>query len=468
MSKVAILVVDDDALVNDFFSAALTKQGYDVETAASAEAALKLLEAVEFDIILSDVKMPGMSGIDLLRKVRSRLPEAVIIMITAHGTVKDAVEAMKLGAFDYVLKPLLPEELEIAVNKALEHRRLIVENRLLRSEIRARYNFGNIVGADKNLLTLLEDLASAAKSRSTILIRGESGTGKELIARAIHHNSPRKDGPFIKLNCAALPEGLIESELFGHTKGAFTGAVKDTPGRFELADSGTLLLDEVSEIPIGVQAKLLRVIQEREFERVGSGQTTQVDVRIVATTNRNLEDDIAAGRFRQDLFYRLNVIPLVMPPLRQRKNDIPMLVDHFIRKYSDENQRAVKGVTERAMKLLLGYNWPGNIRELENYIERAVVLAKSDRIADSDLPGHLALGELGGSAAGTSGEMLTISEMEKVMILRALEVFAGNRTKAADALGITPRTLRNKLHEYGMMGGGEAAVLAESEDESTP
>ncbi len=457
-TKRSILVVDDEALVIEFFQTVLTKLGHDVQTASSAAAALELVRTVEFDVILSDVKMPNMSGIELLQAIKTESPETVVMMITAHGTVKDAVEAMKLGAFDYILKPVLPDELELSLTKALEHRQLVFENRILRNEIRSRYNLGTIVGADKSLLSLLEDLASAAKSRSTILIRGESGTGKELIARAIHYNSPRKDGPFIKLNCAALPEGLIESELFGHEKGAFTNAIKQSPGRFELADGGTLLLDEVSEIPTSVQAKLLRVLQEREFERVGSGISLKVDVRIVATTNRNLEEEIAAGKFRQDLYYRLNVIPLQLPPLRKRVNDIPMLVDHFVHKFNLENMRDVKGVSEKAMKLLLNYHWPGNIRELENYIERAVVLCKTDRIMDSDLPSHLALGVLARHAHSPSDTVMPIAEMEKIMILKALESFDGNRTKAAEALGINPRTLRNKLHEYGMMGGSEVST----------
>jgi len=457
-SKRSILVVDDEALVIEFFQAVLTKLGHDVQTASSAATALELVKTVEFDVILSDVKMPNMSGIELLKAIKAESPETVVMMITAHGTVKDAVEAMKLGAFDYILKPVLPDELELSLNKALEHRQLVFENRVLRNEIRSRYNLGTIVGADKSLLTLLEDLTSAAKSRSTILIRGESGTGKELIARAIHYNSPRRDGAFIKLNCAALPEGLIESELFGHEKGAFTNAIKQSPGRFELADGGTLLLDEVSEIPTSVQAKLLRVLQEREFERVGSGVSIKVDVRIVATTNRNLEEEIAAGKFRQDLFYRLNVIPLQLPPLRKRSNDIPMLVDHFIHKFNLENLRDVKGVSEKAMKLLLNYHWPGNIRELENYIERAVVLCKTDRIMDTDLPSHIALGELARHVHSAADTVMPIAEMEKIMILKALESFDGNRTRAAEALGINPRTLRNKLHEYGMMGGNEVAA----------
>lgn len=288
----------------------------------------------------------------------------------------------------------MPDNLEVAVNKALEHRRLLLENRMLREEIRTRYNFDNIVGADQKLLDLLEVLASAAKSRATVLITGESGTGKELIARAIHYNSPRKDGPFVALNCAALPEGLIESELFGHEKGAFTNAIKQTRGKFELAHGGTLLLDEVSEIPLGLQAKLLRVIQEREIQRVGAEETIFVDVRLVATTNRDLEREVTNNRFRSDLFYRLKVVSIDLPPLRERKKDIPMLTQHFIRKFAEENQREVRGITERALKLILNYSWPGNIRELENCIERAVILCRSDRITEADLPPELTFGDL--------------------------------------------------------------------------
>ncbi len=461
-----ILVVDDDALVNEFFQAVLKKLGYNVTTASTGEEGLAWIDQKEFDVILSDVKMPKMSGIDLLQRVKADWPETVVVMITAYGTVKDAVDAMKLGAYDYILKPILPDELQLCVAKALEHRHLILENRILRSEIRTRYQLGNIVGADKKLLGLLDTLSSAAKSRATVLIRGESGAGKELIARAIHYNSPRANGPFVTLNCAALPEGLIESELFGHEKGAFTNAIKQSAGRFELADGGTLLLDEISEIPTGIQAKLLRVIQEREFQRVGSGINVKVDVRLVATTNKNLEDEVKTGRFREDLYYRLNVIPLYLPPLRDRLDDIPALVDHFIRKYNDENHRDVKGVTEKAMKLLLSYHWPGNVRELENYIERGVVLSKDDRITDADLPGHLVLGKLSSLSTTSGNKQMTIAEMEKVMIIETLERCGGNRTKASDCLGISSRTLRNKLHEYGMMDAAdtvEAAAVAEED-----
>lgn len=451
-----ILVVDDDPLVNEFFEAALSKAGHEVQTASSAAAAIELLPETDFDLVLSDVKMPGLTGIDLLRRIKVESADTVVIMVTAYGTVKNAVEAMKLGAFDYILKPILPDELEMVVNKALEFRALVLENRSLRSEIKSKYSFGNIVGADKQLVDLLQTLDHAAKSRATILIRGESGTGKELFARAIHYNSPRAEGPFIKLNCAALPEGLIESELFGHEKGAFTHAIKQTRGRFEMADGGTLLLDEISEIPSGTQAKLLRVLQEREFERVGSSASIKVDVRIVATTNKNLEQLITRGDFREDLFYRLNVIPLSLPPLRERPGDVPMLAEHFLHKYNEENQRSIRGFTEKAIRLLHSYHWPGNVRELENYIERAVVLCQTDRISENDLPSYLVLGPLAQQSAGSFEADMSIAELEKVAIINTLERHNGNRTRAAEVLGITSRTLRNKLHEYGLMGNSES------------
>jgi DNA-binding NtrC family response regulator len=459
-----ILVVDDDPLVNEFFATALTKSGHDVSVAASAAEALRQIDERDYDLILSDVKMPEVTGIELLERARTEAPDTVVVMITAYGTVKDAVEAMKLGAYDYVLKPVMPDELDLIVSKALGYRELILENRQLKTEIKSKYTFGNIVGTDKKLVDLLDTLASAAQSRATILIRGESGTGKELFARAIHYNSPRADGPFVKVNCAALPEGLIESELFGHEKGAFTHAIKQTRGRFEMAHGGTLLLDEISEIPIGLQAKLLRVLQEREFERVGSSESIRVDVRLVTTSNRNLEEMIARSEFREDLYYRLNVIPLQLPPLRDRKGDIPMLADHFLRKYNDENDRGIKGITDKAMKLLMNYHWPGNIRELENYIERAVVLCKGDTLTDQDFPSHLVLGPLSGFAPVTLERDVTVAELEKVAIINTLERYGGNRTKAAEVLGISSRTLRNKLHEYGLMGssGREVSDVEES------
>jgi DNA-binding NtrC family response regulator len=445
-----ILVVDDDKLVNEFVEETLTRSGYDVTTAMSAEDALELIEIEEFDLILSDVRMPRMDGIELLKRVRKLSPSTVVIMITAFGTVKNAVEAMKIGAFDYILKPFPPDELELNVKRALQLHSLQVENDLLRGEVGRKYSFESIVGKNKVLTDVFDLVRVAADSKATILITGESGTGKELFARAIHYNSPRKAGPFIRVNCASLPENLIESELFGHEKGAFTGAIRQSKGRFELADGGTILLDEISEMPMSLQAKLLRVLQEHEFERVGSGVPIQVDVRVIATTNRHLWTEIREGNFREDLFYRLNVIQIEIPPLRARKDDIHALVSHFIEKYNNENGRTVGKLADNALRTLMAYHWPGNVRELENVIQRGVVTCKGDAITNDDIPSYLSLGESAESGSLRLPMPVSLSELEKVAILEALKFTSGNRTKAADVLGITSRTLRNKLAEYGM------------------
>jgi DNA-binding NtrC family response regulator len=445
-----ILVVDDDKLVNEFVEETLTRSGYDVTTAMSAEDALELIEIEEFDLILSDVRMPRMDGIELLKRVRKLSPSTVVIMITAFGTVKNAVEAMKIGAFDYILKPFPPDELELNVKRALQLHSLQVENDLLRGEVGRKYSFESIVGKNKVLTDVFDLVRVAADSKATILITGESGTGKELFARAIHYNSPRKAGPFIRVNCASLPENLIESELFGHEKGAFTGAIRQSKGRFELADGGTILLDEISEMPMSLQAKLLRVLQEHEFERVGSGVPIQVDVRVIATTNRHLWTEIREGNFREDLFYRLNVIQIEIPPLRARKDDIHALVSHFIEKYNNENGRTVGKLADNALRTLMAYHWPGNVRELENVIQRGVVTCKGDTITNDDIPSYLSLGESAESGSLRLPMPVSLSELEKVAILEALKFTSGNRTKAADVLGITSRTLRNKLAEYGM------------------
>ncbi len=445
-----ILVVDDDKLVNEFVEETLTRSGFDVTTAMSGEDALELMAIEDFDLILSDVRMPRMDGIQLLKKIRREAPATTVIMITAYGTVKNAVEAMKLGAFDYVLKPFSPDELEITVKKALEFHELKTENELLRTEIGRRYSFENIVGKNKNLTEMFDLVKVAADSRATILITGESGTGKELFAKAVHYNSPRKNKVFVRVNCASLPENLIESELFGHERGAFTGAIKQTKGRFELADGGTLLLDEISELPLALQAKLLRVLQEHEFERVGSGTPIKVDVRVIATSNRNLRAEISEGNFREDLYYRINVIQLELPPLRARRDDIPELVDHFIGKYNEENSRTIQGVDKKALRLLMDYHWPGNVRELENIIQRGVVTGKGDLLTENDLPGYIALGDTIDTGSIRLPMPVSIAELEKQAIFEALKFTSGNRTKAADVLGITSRTLRNKLSEYGV------------------
>ena len=368
-------------------------------------------------------------------------------MITAYGTVENAVTAMKLGAYDYLLKPVSPDAIEMLVRRTEELVMLRRENRQLKTDLVNRYR--NIVGKSNRMKEVFELVESTADARSTVLITGPSGTGKELVARAIHHASLRRERSFIKLNCAALPENLVEAELFGYEKGAFTGAVRQHKGRFELADKGTLLLDEISEIPPGLQAKLLRVLQEKEFERVGSGETIKVDVRIVATSNQDLKRAIRENRFREDLFYRLNVIPIELPALKDRLEDVPLLVNHFIEKYNRENNKEITGIDDSVMRLLMNYHWPGNVRELENFVERAVVTAASRTLTRSDFPNDLVLGKLSDSVPGVDSEM-TLAEGEKLLILKTLERYEGNKTKAAEVLNITPRTIRNKLVEYGI------------------
>jgi len=371
------------------------------------------------------------------------------VMMTAYGTVQNAVEAMKLGAFDYVMKPFSADEIELVLKRAFDHKQLTLENRRLRSEVIGRYRFDNIVGKSPQMQKIFELVEAVADTKATILITGESGTGKELIAKAIHYNSSRRERPFIRINCAALPEGLVESELFGHEKGSFTGAIRQSRGRFELADKGTLLLDEVSEISLHLQAKLLRVLQEKEFERVGSGIPIQVDVRIIATSNRDLRKLIEKGKFREDLFYRLNVVPIHIPPLRERKEDIPALAQHFLEKYNLENNRQIEGISQKVYEMFMEYSWPGNVRELENYIERAVVTAKGKILTPRDFPKELTLGRI--RVPGEEIEVgSTIYEAERKLILKTLRAQGGNRTRTAEVLGISTRTLRNKLHEYGL------------------
>jgi DNA-binding NtrC family response regulator len=469
MATKRILVVDDDSYVRGATEEILIRKGYDVDTATAASGALTMLEESEYDLLLSDIKMPGMSGLELLEKVKSKWPELTVILMTAYSSVEDAVRAMKHGAYDYIQKgsESTTEETEIVVERALKFQETERENRRLRSELQNRYGFGNMIGKAKSMEQVFSYIETVADSPATVLIAGESGTGKELVARSLHYNSSRRNGPFIRLNCAALPKDLMESELFGHEKGAFTGAVKQTRGRFEMADGGTLLLDEISEIDPALQAKLLRVLQEREFERVGSTQTIKVNVRIVATTNRDLQKEVDEGNFRQDLYYRLNVIEVEMPPLRDRMEDVPALVRSFIERYNDENNKQIEGIDEDALEVLTRYNWPGNVRELENYVERAVVVAGGTQLTPADFPRKLAAGPSG--AVGDEGLQvgLTVQEMERRLIMKTLEAFDGNRTEAAAQLGISTRTLRNKLHEYGAMdafkSGGNGRPVLESE-----
>jgi two-component system response regulator AtoC len=452
MAMQNVLVVDDEPIIRKFLVEALGRMGFAVQEAPDAAHALRLIKSETFDLIFTDIRMPALGGMELLRRVRADSPESVVVMMTAYATVESAVEAMKMGAFDYIIKPFSPDQIEMVTRRAAERQSLIEENRYLRSEILKEYGFGEIIGNTRVMHDIFEVIKKVANSRATVLVQGESGTGKELAARAIHYNSSRANAPFIKVNCAALPESLLESELFGHEKGAFTGAVTRRPGRFELAHRGTLLLDEVSEIPLGLQAKLLRVLQELEFERVGGTRPIKVDVRIVATTNRNLDEEIEAKRFREDLFFRLNVIPITLPPLRERLDDVPLLAQHFVERYCRENNRAPKRLVPEALDLMRRYGWPGNVRELQNVTERAVVLDADEVIR----PEHLAL-RPGGSEDSDADEIvdavgITVAEMERRLILKTLRALGGNRGRTAEMLQISVRTLRNKLNQYRMQG----------------
>jgi DNA-binding NtrC family response regulator len=456
---VRILVVDDDELVNDFLTTTLSEQPYKVESVFSAEAALDRIAEREFDLIVSDVKMGGMDGLELLDRLQRVAPETVVIIMTAYGEVADAVRAMKAGAFDYLLKPVGADQTEMIVERALEFRRLKLENRMLREAVTRRFSNEQLIGQSGPMSRVFDMIDAVANSRATVLITGASGTGKELVARAIHHRGVRREGPFEAINCAALPENLFESELFGHEKGAFTGAARQRRGLFEAADGGTLLLDEISEIPPSLQAKLLRVLQEREVQRLGSEKKIPIDVRIITTTNRHLPTEIEAGNFREDLFFRINVVAVEMPALRDHPADIPALVDLFIRRYNAENGRTVKRISDATLRLFEQYAWPGNVRELENFIERAVVVAGNDVLTPDDFPRDLVTG--GPRPRGNQIEPgMTVHEMEKQLILATLESEGGNQTKAADHLGISSRTLRNKLYEYGLKVPARAAAKA--------
>ncbi len=443
--KYSVLVVDDDHLVNNFITETVQRAGYECCSVLSGEEALGKMNSNSFDIILSDLKMKGMDGLELLSQVKKASPSTVVVMMTAFGTVETAVSAIKGGAYDFLLKPVTPDVLEHMLSRVVEIIGLRTENETMRRDLTHR--FQNMIGKSPVMSEVFELIQSVAPARSTVMITGGSGTGKEMVARAIHYSSNRADKPFIKLNCAALPENLVEAELFGYEKGAFTDAKKTNRGRFELADGGTLLLDEISEMPLNLQSKLLRVIQEREFERVGSSKPIPVDIRLIATSNRNLKEFIAKGQFREDLYYRLNVIPIHLSSLNERKEDIPLLLEHFVKKYNEENGRNVRGVDNSALRLLMKYHWPGNVRELENLVERAVVTGSGDVLTEDDFPAELALGRIADGMLGLKVPM-KLEEGSKYLILKTLEKFNGNKTRAAEALGITPRTIRNKLAEY--------------------
>ncbi len=443
-----ILVVDDEEMILDLLEETFRKRGYGVETAVNGREALKNIKEEKYDLLVTDLRLPDISGMEILSRVKGKHPELGIIMITAYGSIKNAVKAMKKGAFDYITKPFDLDEMELVVDKFFEYKTLVDENKYLRSEVDKKFGFENIVGKSEPMQRVFEAIRMVAMSKATVLIQGASGTGKELVARAIHYNSNHKLGPFITTNCAALPEGLVESELFGHEKGAFTGAYRTSKGRFEMANGGTLLLDEVSEINHGLQAKLLRVLQEREIERVGGGKLIPVDVRIVATTNKDLQKEVEEKRFREDLYYRLNVVPIYLPPISERRDDIPLLVQHFIKQYSAENGNFVKGISEKAMELLTQRNWPGNVREIENCIERAVVMCtpKTEILDVKHFFFHD--GFTVENKFNIQSSNMTIQEAERSLILKTLKEQNNNRTKTAEILGISVRTLRNKLNEY--------------------
>ncbi len=449
MARLRILVIDDEALMRDYVQETLSRAGHEVDCCATGQEGVECVRQTGYDLAVTDLRMSPMDGIEFLRALRSESPDTRCIIMTAYGTVETAVTALKEGADDYIMKPFAPDALEVAVSRTMERARLAEENRYLRNEVSQSYDLHAMVGEGPAMRQVYDQIEKVADSRATVLIRGESGTGKELVARAIHHSGCRSDKPFIKVNCAALSAGLLESELFGHEKGAFTGAHDRKIGRFELADGGVLLLDEVSEISPELQPKLLRALQEREFERVGGTTPIQVDTRIICTSNRNLEQAVANGSFREDLFFRLHVIPIYLPPLRQRREDIPPLMDHFLKRFTTENRRSITGFSEEARALFVEYDWPGNVRELQNAIERAVVLT-SESVLE---PQHFALSGTRTQHAD-NGDMVsvpvgtTVAEMEKTLILRTLEKVDQNRTHAAKVLGISVRTLRNKLKEY--------------------
>lgn len=443
--KYSVLVVDDDKMVNEFLVETLMRSGFDCKPVYSGEDAVVEFKEKIYDIVLLDLKMREMDGIATLKFIKNLSPETQVIMMTAFGSVETAVKAIKLGAHDFLLKPVSLETLEHLLLRVTEMMQLRSENERLKADMAEK--FQNIVGKSRVMKGIFESIQSVAKARSTVMITGGSGTGKELVARAIHYCSNRADGPFIKLNCAALPENLVEAELFGYEKGAFTDAKKTNRGRFELADGGTLLLDEISEMPLNLQSKLLRVIQEREFERIGSSKTISVDIRLIATSNRNLKELIANGKFREDLYFRLNVIPIHLPPLEERVEDVALLADHFIEKYNRENSKNITGLDHSALSLLSGYHWPGNVRELENLIERAIVTTKNIELTEDDFPTELALGRTADGMPGLKMPM-SLEEGNRYLILKTLERCQGNKTRAAELLGVTPRTIRNKLAEY--------------------
>jgi len=451
-----ILIVDDEKNYPLILGAVLEEEGFEVLSANSGHEALEILESSDVDLVLTDMKMPSMDGIELLENVKVLDPDLPVIMMTAYGTVDKAVEAMQKGAYSYILKPFDNERLVIYVNKAISMFRVVKENRQLRDAVKSQFSFGNIIGKSKVMQDVYETIRKVAPTNATVLIEGESGTGKELVAKSIHFNSPRREKPFVAVNCSALAENLLESELFGHEKGAFTGAVTMKKGRFELADRGTLFLDEIGDLSPGLQVKLLRVLQEKVFERVGGVRPILINIRIIVATNKNLKQELKYGRFREDLYYRLNVVHIGLPPLKQRKEDIHLLVNHFINKYAQErtSRTPITGVDQSVERLFYDYSWPGNVRELENVIERAMILSPGENIKVSDLPTIFrasANDTLPLEGIPADAKLYdTLAMIEKAMIKRALRISNQVQTHAAELLGIGKSGLNQKIKKFNL------------------
>jgi DNA-binding NtrC family response regulator len=460
MKPASVLLVDDDRIVLESMAEYLRGEGFHMLTAASYHDADRELARHEMDLVIADVNLPDRDGFELLRLSREKHPDTPVILVTGYGTIENAVEAIRLGAFDYLTKPILSDELKLAIDRAVGQRRLAVENKNLKQQLDERFGIDSIVGHDYRMLQVYEVIESVADSRTTVLITGESGTGKTLTARAIHRRSARATGPFVEVACGALPETLLESELFGHKSGSFTGAVRDKVGKFAQADGGTIFLDEIATASPALQVKLLRVLQDMEFEPVGGTETIRVDARAILATNQDLAELVAERQFRQDLYYRINVVAIHLPPLRERISDIPLLAKHFLQKYAAQTNRKISGFTEQAVELLQHYSWPGNIRELENVVERATVLGKTELIQVSDLPAPLHRQSANLPAPGTRGHLkAALQDPERRILLDALEAHAWNRQETAEALGINRTTLYKKMKKYGITSEGEGQLV---------
>jgi DNA-binding NtrC family response regulator len=453
----AILIVEDEPKMRRLLELNLGEEGWSTSSAGDAEAGLKLFREETFDLVLTDFKLPGMNGLEFLQAIRRINSEIPVVMMTAYGSVETAVEAMRNGANNYVLKPFSLEEIKLVVHKELDVRRLRTENRTLREELGKRYEYPNIVARSAKMQEVLAAVERVAPTNSTVLIGGESGVGKELVARAIHQRSRRAAGPFVKINCTAIPENLLESELFGYEKGAFTGATTSKPGKFELADKGSLFLDEIGDVPPATQAKLLRVLQEREFERLGGTRTLKVDVRLIAATNRDLRAALEQGTFREDLYYRLNVVPIDVPPLREHKEDIPGLAEHFLAKYRKDSGREISGITPGALQQLTSFHWPGNVRELENIIERAATFAKGQQIEAADIHLDTERAKPGDAASTFLPAGITLDQWEDEIIRESLKRSGGNKSQAARLLGLSRNALRYRLSKIGIADDPEGA-----------